>query len=63
MATAILHSFKQGAYIAIALYVAFIVAITVSSMKAPSIDPVTASVGAPVLEVERPAANVQERAS
>ncbi|BAP46233.1 hypothetical protein NJC40_17520 [Pseudomonas sp. 21LCFQ02] len=33
MATAILHSIKQGAYIAIALYVVFIAVVTVTSMN------------------------------
>ena len=33
MATAILHSIKQGAYIAISLYVVFIAVVTVTSMN------------------------------
>lgn len=33
MATAILHSIKQGAYIAIALYVVFIAVVTLTSMN------------------------------
>jgi Na+/H+ antiporter NhaC len=59
MATAILHSIKQGAYIAISLYVVFIAVVTITSMNPQLKDrryeaPATAS-----------AANqpVQERAS
>ncbi|RRV05551.1 hypothetical protein EGJ27_17185 [Pseudomonas sp. v388] len=33
MATAILHSIKQGAYIAISLYVVFIAVVTITSMN------------------------------
>jgi len=63
MATAILHSIKQGAYIAIALYVVFIAVVTVTSMNAPSINAITASGRSPVVETEHSAAGGQERAS
>ncbi|WP_176469787.1 hypothetical protein [Pseudomonas sp. Irchel 3A5] len=57
MATAILHSIKQGAYIAISLYVVFTAVVTVTSMNpqltAPSTQPL----------VDRAALNTQERAS
>lgn len=33
MATAILHSIKQGAYIAISLYIVFIAVVTITSMN------------------------------
>ena len=57
MATAILHSIKQGAYIAISLYVVFIAVVTVTSMNPHLTTPSTQSL------VERTALNTQERAS
>jgi len=57
MATAILHSIKQGAYIAISLYVVFIAVVTVASMSPQLTAPPTQSL------VERSALNTQERAS
>jgi hypothetical protein len=57
MATAILHSIKQGAYIAISLYVVFIAVVTVASMNPPLTTPSTQSL------VERTALITQERAS
>ncbi|EPJ90418.1 hypothetical protein CFII64_00705 [Pseudomonas sp. CFII64] len=57
MATAILHSIKQGAYIAISLYVVFIAVVTVTSMNPQLTTPSTQTL------VERTAVNVQERAS
>jgi hypothetical protein len=57
MATAILHSIKQGAYIAISLYVVFIAVVTVTSMNPQLTNPSTQSV------VDRAALNTQERAS
>lgn len=43
MATALLHSIKQGAWIAIALYVVFIAVVTVTSMN-PTLSPSQAPV-------------------
>ena len=57
MATAILHSIKQGAYIAISLYVVFIAVVTVTSMSPQLTTPSTQSF------VERTTLNTQERAS
>lgn len=57
MATAILHSIKQGAYIAISLYVVFIAVVTVTSMNPQLTTPSTQTL------VERTAVNAQERAS
>lgn len=63
MAAAILHSLKQGAYTAIALYVVFIAVVTITSMnpqlKAPS------SVSAPtaLVELDRASLQTQARAS
>ena len=48
MATAILQSVKQGAYIAIALYVVFIAVVTVTSMN-PQINAGQISSQAPVV--------------
>jgi hypothetical protein len=63
MATAILHSLKQGAYTAIALYVVFIAVVTVASMNTPMTAPVSASAQSSVVEVVHAAVNAQERAS
>ncbi|MCD5973842.1 MULTISPECIES: hypothetical protein [Pseudomonas] len=57
MATAILHSIKQGAYIAISLYVVFIAVVTVTSMNPQLTTPSTQTL------VDRAALNTQERAS
>jgi hypothetical protein len=57
MATAILHSIKQGAYIAISLYVVFIAVVTVTSMSPQLTSPSNQSV------VERTSLTTQERAS
>ncbi len=57
MATAILHSIKQGAYIAISLYVVFIAVVTVTSMNPQLTSLSTQTV------VDRAALNTQERAS
>ncbi|WP_341520672.1 hypothetical protein AABC73_20255 [Pseudomonas sp. G.S.17] len=57
MATAILHSIKQGAYIAISLYVVFIAVVTVTSMNPQLTTPSAQTL------VERTAVNAQERAS
>jgi site-specific recombinase len=57
MATAILHSIKQGAYIAISLYVVFIAVVTVTSMNPQLTAPSTQTL------VDRAALNTQERAS
>lgn len=43
MATALLHSIRQGAWIAIALYVVFIAVVTVTSMN-PTLSPSQAPV-------------------
>ncbi|WP_426114014.1 hypothetical protein [Pseudomonas sp. DSP3-2-2] len=57
MATAILNSIKQGAYIAISLYVVFIAVVTVTSMNPQLTTPSAQTL------VERTATNAQERAS
>lgn len=57
MATAILQSIKQGAYIAISLYVVFIAVVTVTSMNPQLTTPSTQTL------VDRAALNTQERAS
>jgi hypothetical protein len=63
MATAILHSIKQGAYIAISLYVVFIAVVTVTSMN-PQLKSHSVESAAPAMaELDRAALNAQERAS
>ncbi|WP_397452169.1 hypothetical protein [Pseudomonas sp. NA-150] len=57
MNTAIIHSIKNGAYTAIALYVAFVAVITVTSMNAASINAQT-SKHAPIVVVEGAAVSV-----
>ncbi|WP_122316532.1 hypothetical protein [Pseudomonas cichorii] len=59
MATAILGSIKQGAYIAISLYVVFIAVVTITSMN-PHLKTRSYEAAAPALVV---AADSQERAS
>lgn len=63
MTTAILYSIKQGAYVAIALYIVFIAVVTVTSMNADSIHSINAALSTPVVDAQRPAATVQERAT
>jgi hypothetical protein len=63
MATAILHSLKQGAYTALALYVVFIAVVTVTSMNPQLTAPASVSVQSSVVELDRAAANTKERAS
>lgn len=59
MATAILHSIKQGAYIAIALYVVFIAVVTITSMN-PQLKDLSVDSATPALATVQP---LQERAS
>lgn len=62
MNTAIIHSIKQGAYTAIALYIAFIAVVTVASVNAASINSISASKPA-VVVVEGAAVSVPAAAS
>ncbi|MGV8917575.1 MAG: hypothetical protein ACOH2R_07225 [Pseudomonas sp.] len=57
MNTAIIHSIKNGAYTAIALYVAFVAVITVVSMNAASINAETSG-HAPLVVAEGAAVSV-----
>ena len=63
MATAILKSIKHGAYVAISLYVVFIAVVTVTSMnpqlKSHSVQPERVS----LVDLERHATPILERAS
>lgn len=61
MATAILHSLKQGAYFAISLYVVFIAVVTVTSMNPQLTAPTSVSAQPSVVESQH--ANVQGRAA
>lgn len=63
MATAILHSLKQGAYTAIALYVVFIAVVTVVSLNPPLGQPSSVSAQSSVVALERAADQVKGRAS
>ncbi|CAM3500851.1 hypothetical protein BZK31_23210 [Pseudomonas floridensis] len=63
MATAILYSIKQGAYIAIALYVVFIAVVTVTSMNPHFGSPTRSAPEASWVDVKQPVTVVQERAS
>jgi hypothetical protein len=63
MATAILHSLKQGAYTAIALYVVFIAVVTVTSMNPQLTTPASVSAQPSVVELDRASVNTKERAS
>jgi hypothetical protein len=63
MATAILHSLKQGAYTAIALYVVFIAVVTVTSMNPQLTTPASVSAQSSVVELDRASVNTKERAS
>ena len=63
MAAAILHSIKQGAYTAIALYVVFIAVVTLTSMN-PQVKHLSYHApGAEWGDVQTPARGGQERAS
>jgi len=63
MATAILHSLKQGAYTAIALYVVFIAVVTVVSLNPQLSAPTSASAQSSVVALERAADQTKGRAS
>ncbi|MCD5992598.1 hypothetical protein KDX38_02675 [Pseudomonas sp. CDFA 602] len=63
MATAILHSIRQGAYIAIALYVVFIAVVTVTSMNPPTETLVHGSSTSSWVDARQAAANAPEHAS
>ena len=60
MAAAILHSLKQGAYIAIAFYVVFIAVVTITSMN-PQLKTPSAVSG--LVDAQPSAQASQERAS
>ncbi|MFJ4145199.1 hypothetical protein [Pseudomonas sp. NPDC089734] len=63
MATAILDSIKQGAYIAISLYVVFIAVVTITSMN-PQLKTRTYEASAPALaELQQVAGASRRRAS
>jgi hypothetical protein len=63
MATAILHSIKQGAYIAIALYVVFIAVVTITSMNPQFKDPAFRLTGGTLVELPSSADARAQRAS
>lgn len=63
MATAILQSIKHGAYVAISLYVVFIAVVTVTSMSPQLKSHTFQAQPASLVELERAAPAVQERAS
>ena len=63
MATAILHSLKQGAYFALSLYVVFIAVVTITSMNPQLTAPVSVSAQSTVVESSRANANAQGRAA
>ncbi len=63
MATAILHSLKQGAYTAIALYVVFIAVVTVVSLNPQLSAPTSASTQTSVVALERATNQAKGRAS
>ncbi|MEB0090316.1 hypothetical protein RHM65_13740 [Pseudomonas sp. CCI4.2] len=63
MTTAILHSIKQGAYVAIALYVVFIAVVTVTSMNTTSIHSINAAISSTAVDAQPSAVPVQDRAS
>lgn len=63
MAAAILHSIKQGAYIAISLYVVFIAVVTVTSMNPQLRTLSSASPASAQIERQSPAPDLRERAS
>ncbi|MGH8419654.1 MAG: hypothetical protein ACRER8_20625 [Pseudomonas sp.] len=63
MAAAILHSLKQGAYTAIALYVVFIAVVTVVSLNPQLNAPSSASAQASVVALDRAVDRAKVRAS
>jgi len=63
MATAILHSLKQGAYTAIALYVVFIAVVTVTSMNPQLTAPTSMPAQSSVVQLDRAALDMKGRAS
>jgi hypothetical protein len=63
MATAILHSLKQGAYFALSLYVVFIAVVTVTSMNPQLTAPTSVSAQSAVVELDRANTSAQGRAS
>jgi hypothetical protein len=63
MATAILHSLKQGAYTALALYVVFIAVVTVASMNPQLTAPASVSAQSSVVQFDDGAVDRQGRAS
>jgi len=63
MAAAILHSLKQGAYTAIALYVVFIAVVTVVSLNSQLNAPSSASAQASVVTLDRAVDRAKVRAS
>lgn len=63
MAAAILHSLKQGAYAAIALYVVFIAVVPIVSLNPQLNTPSSASAQASVVALECAAGQAKGRAS
>lgn len=63
MAAAILHSIKQGAYIAIALYIVFIAVVTITSMNPQFKDPAFRMTNATLVELPPSASVAPERTS
>ncbi|MDH0746724.1 hypothetical protein N5D61_10240 [Pseudomonas sp. GD03842] len=63
MATAILHSLKQGAYTAIALYVVFIAVVTVVSLNPHLGEPSSVAAQSSVVALDRAADQAKGRAS
>jgi hypothetical protein len=63
MATAILHSIKQGAYVALSLYVVFIAVVTVASMNPQLTAPVSVSAQPAMVELDRADISAPRRAS
>lgn len=59
MASAILQSIKQGAYIAISLYVVFIAVVTVTSMSPSLTSPGFPAASSGLVNVEPAAANAR----
>jgi site-specific recombinase len=63
MAAAILHSLKQGAYTAIALYVVFIAVVTVASMHPQLTAPDSVAAQSSLVQLDRAAVDTKVRAS
>lgn len=63
MATAILHSLKQGAYFALSLYVVFIAVVVITSMNPQLTAPSSVSAQSIVVESVRVNADAQGRAA